>query len=202
MVVLDRRRRRVDGGLSRGRRATGSIGCMAGSTSTRAALDAQLLRRAAVTLEIAASGLLDPATSVLLASAAHEARAGSGDDADREVVESRLDRRAAGRVRRPRRGRNAGSRADRPRPARRTRGGHQQGAVGSPVLQRRGDRDVGDSPAPAGALATAGGSRRARRRFSRWTTARRRMSRSLSLSRTQLRGRPKRSGARRGGDVD
>ena len=57
---------------------------------TRAALDAQLLRRAAVTLEIAASGLLDPATSVLLASAAHEARAASGDDADREVVESRL----------------------------------------------------------------------------------------------------------------
>lgn len=58
--------------------------------ATRAALDAQLLRRAAVTLEIAASGLLDPATSVLLASAGHEARAASGDDADREVVESRL----------------------------------------------------------------------------------------------------------------
>jgi hypothetical protein len=58
--------------------------------ATRAALDAQLVRRAAVTLEIAASGLLDPATSVLLASAAHEARAGSGDDADREVVESTL----------------------------------------------------------------------------------------------------------------
>jgi hypothetical protein len=58
--------------------------------AARAALDAQLLRRAAVTLEIAASGLLDPATSVLLASAAHEARAGVGDDADREVVESTL----------------------------------------------------------------------------------------------------------------
>jgi hypothetical protein len=58
--------------------------------ATRAALDAQLLRRAAVTLEIAASGLLDPATSVLLASAGHEARAASGDEADREVVESRL----------------------------------------------------------------------------------------------------------------
>ena len=58
--------------------------------ATRAALDAQLLRRAAVTLEIAASGMLDPATSVLLASAAHEARAASGEDADREVVESRL----------------------------------------------------------------------------------------------------------------
>jgi hypothetical protein len=58
--------------------------------ATRAALDAQLLRRAAVTLEIAASGMLDPATSVLLASAAHEARAASGESADREVVESRL----------------------------------------------------------------------------------------------------------------
>jgi hypothetical protein len=58
--------------------------------ATRAALDAQLLRRAAVTLEIAASGMLDPATSVLLASAGHEARAATGADADREVVESRL----------------------------------------------------------------------------------------------------------------
>jgi hypothetical protein len=56
--------------------------------ATRAALDAQLLRRAGVTLEIAASGLLDPATSVLLASAAHESRACVG--ADREVVESAL----------------------------------------------------------------------------------------------------------------
>jgi hypothetical protein len=58
--------------------------------ATRAALDAQLLRRAAVTLEIAASGMLDPATSVLLACAGHEARAASGADGDREVVESRL----------------------------------------------------------------------------------------------------------------
>jgi len=58
--------------------------------ATRAALDAQLLRRAAVTLEIAASGMLDPATSVLLASAGHEARAATGESADREVVESQL----------------------------------------------------------------------------------------------------------------
>jgi hypothetical protein len=56
--------------------------------ATRAALDAQLVRRSAVTLEIAASGLLDPATSVLLASAAHQARADSGDA--REVDESEL----------------------------------------------------------------------------------------------------------------
>jgi len=56
--------------------------------ANRAALDAQLVRRAAVTLEIAASGLLDPATSVLLASAAHAARADAEDS--READESAL----------------------------------------------------------------------------------------------------------------
>ncbi len=56
--------------------------------AARAGLDAQLLRRSAVTLEIAASGLLDPATSVLLASAAHEARTAEPDE--REYQESRL----------------------------------------------------------------------------------------------------------------
>ena len=42
----------------------------------RAALDATLLRRASVALELATSGLLDPATSLLLATAAHGARQG------------------------------------------------------------------------------------------------------------------------------
>jgi hypothetical protein len=42
-------------------------------TSTLA-LDAQLLRRSSVSLELAASQLLDPASSMLLADAAHEAR--------------------------------------------------------------------------------------------------------------------------------
>jgi hypothetical protein len=56
--------------------------------AARAGLDAQLLRRSAVTLEIAASGLLDPASSVLLASAAHEAR--TADPDEREYQESRL----------------------------------------------------------------------------------------------------------------
>jgi hypothetical protein len=41
----------------------------------RAALDAALVRRSAVALELAAGGLLDPATSLLIASAAHDARA-------------------------------------------------------------------------------------------------------------------------------
>ena len=54
----------------------------------RAALDAQLLRRASVALELATSSLLDPATSVLLAGAAHDARAAGTDD--REPVESDL----------------------------------------------------------------------------------------------------------------
>ncbi len=56
--------------------------------ATRAALDAQLVRRSAVTIEVAASALLDPASSLLLASAAHEARASSG--AAREAAESAL----------------------------------------------------------------------------------------------------------------
>ena len=48
----------------------------------RAALDATLLRRSSVSLELATSGLLDPATSLLLAAAVHGTRspgpAGSG----------------------------------------------------------------------------------------------------------------------------
>ncbi len=44
----------------------------------RAALDATLLRRASVALELATSGLLDPATSLLLASAVHATRPGPG----------------------------------------------------------------------------------------------------------------------------
>src|SRR5258707_3146827 len=57
--------------------------------AARAALDAALLRRSSVALELASSGLLDPATSVLLAGAAHDARL--ADDA-RELPESDLTR--------------------------------------------------------------------------------------------------------------
>jgi hypothetical protein len=42
--------------------------------AARFALDAALIRRSSVALELASSGLLDPATSVLLAGAAHDAR--------------------------------------------------------------------------------------------------------------------------------
>ena len=57
----------------------------------RSALDAQLVRRASVALQIAGSGRLDPATSLLLADAAHEAREVDGtDQPSREMAESNL----------------------------------------------------------------------------------------------------------------
>ena len=57
--------------------------------TARFALDAALLRRSSVALELAASGLLDPATSVLLAGAAHDARSAQSG---RELAESDLTR--------------------------------------------------------------------------------------------------------------
>lgn len=58
--------------------------------TARAALDAALVRRAAVALEMAASRLLDPATSLVVATAAHEAR--TADAEGREFAESDLSR--------------------------------------------------------------------------------------------------------------
>jgi hypothetical protein len=56
-----------------------------------AALDAQLVRRSAAAAELAHAGLLDPASSLLLADAAHEAQiAAQEDPGRREVVESEL----------------------------------------------------------------------------------------------------------------
>src|SRR5580692_105871 len=55
----------------------------------RAALDVTLLRRGAVALELATSGLLDPATSLLLAEAVHGTR---GGDRPRDLAESDLTR--------------------------------------------------------------------------------------------------------------
>lgn len=54
----------------------------------REALDAALMRRRAVVLELAGSRLLDPATSLVLAAAAHEARMAGPED--REHAESDL----------------------------------------------------------------------------------------------------------------
>jgi hypothetical protein len=55
----------------------------------RAALDATLLRRSSVALELATSGLLDPATSLLLAAAVDGTR---GSDRPRDLAESDLTR--------------------------------------------------------------------------------------------------------------
>ncbi|MEV6652194.1 hypothetical protein [Streptomyces sp. NPDC051219] len=56
--------------------------------ASRAALDAQLLRRASVTQELATSGVLDPAASIVLYQAAHAAR--QAEEEEREVAESEL----------------------------------------------------------------------------------------------------------------
>ncbi|MFC4533433.1 hypothetical protein [Sphaerisporangium dianthi] len=58
--------------------------------TARAALDAALISRAAVCLELAASHVLDPATSLVLAAATHEARAAGPEE--REHAESDLSR--------------------------------------------------------------------------------------------------------------
>jgi hypothetical protein len=58
--------------------------------AARVALDAQLVRRASVTLELAQSGVLDPASSLLLATAAREAW--DAQDEERESAESALTR--------------------------------------------------------------------------------------------------------------
>lgn len=56
--------------------------------AARAALDAQLLRRASVAQELATSGVLDPAASIVLYQTAHAAR--QAEDEQREVAESEL----------------------------------------------------------------------------------------------------------------
>lgn len=58
--------------------------------AARVALDAQLLRRSAAVLELARSALLDPASTLLLATAAREAQL--IDEDGREAVESALTR--------------------------------------------------------------------------------------------------------------
>jgi hypothetical protein len=57
--------------------------------TARAALDAALVRRSSVALELASSGLLDPAASLLIAELAHDARSARKD---RELAESDLTR--------------------------------------------------------------------------------------------------------------
>ena len=61
----------------------------------RAALDATLLRRSSVALELATSGLLDPATSLLLAVAVHGTRPGATRPRDLAVSDLTRALRAA-----------------------------------------------------------------------------------------------------------
>ncbi|MDH6227901.1 hypothetical protein M2169_004871 [Streptomyces sp. MJP52] len=56
--------------------------------AARAALDAQLLRRASVAQELATAGVLDPAASIVLYEAAHGAR--QAEEEHREIAESEL----------------------------------------------------------------------------------------------------------------
>ena len=58
--------------------------------AARVALDAQLLRRSTAVLELARSGLLDPATALILASGARAAEIAAEDE--REAAESALTR--------------------------------------------------------------------------------------------------------------
>jgi hypothetical protein len=58
--------------------------------SSRAALEAELARRAALVAELAGTGILDPASSLLLLDAAHRARTAPPDE--REQRESALTR--------------------------------------------------------------------------------------------------------------
>jgi hypothetical protein len=53
-------------------------------------LDAQLLRRTGAVLDVSASGLLDPATSLVLADAALAAREADGSPLERSQIESNL----------------------------------------------------------------------------------------------------------------
>ena len=66
--------------------------------TARAVLDAALVRRSSVALELAACGLLDPATSLLLAGAAHDARAAGEPN---ELAESDLSRALRQPLRQP-----------------------------------------------------------------------------------------------------
>lgn len=56
--------------------------------AAKATLDATLLRRASIAQELATAGVLDPAASIVLYQAAHEARQAEEDQ--REVAESEL----------------------------------------------------------------------------------------------------------------
>src|SRR5260370_41974436 len=101
--------------------------------AARASVDAALARRSAVALELAASGLLDPATSLLIAGAAHDARAAGEPDERAESDLTRALRAALGQPGFPAdlAARSGGGEAP---PG--LGGAHPQGVRGPQVLQR------------------------------------------------------------------
>ena len=124
--------------------------------AARAALDAALVRRSSVALELASSGLLDPATSLLLAGAAHDARSAHSGQ---ELPESDLTRALRAVFGQP------GFRASLSGPGWRRGAAHRAGGRGAPglpgpqVLQRRGRGHPG-RPAPSAGPAAAAGRER------------------------------------------
>ena len=118
------------------------------------ALDVTLLRRGSVALELATSGLLDPATSLLLAAAVHEARNGEGP---RDLAESDLTRALRAAFSQPDfRSSLSGIEGADELLAEVEAASHQV-LPGPQVLQRPGGGDPGGQAPPAGAHAAAGG---------------------------------------------
>ncbi len=120
--------------------------------TARAGLDAALVRRAAVALELAASRQLDPATSLLLAAAAHEARIADADN--REFAESDLSRALRAVIDQPDFRGTLAAREDGDGAAGRPRRRRAQGRVRAQLLQQCGDGDPygaaqAASPSPA-----------------------------------------------------
>ena len=152
-----------------------------------AALDAQLVRRASVSLDLAASRLLDPAASILLDDAAHTAREAAADSARprRDQSDAGAARRLRGSEGEPR----AQGAARRGRAAGRAGLLVPPGAAGAALLQRRRARHVGPAAAAAGALVPARRARAVPATPSRWTTR----NRSVCV------GWPPRSGPRGAG---
>jgi hypothetical protein len=119
----------------------------------RAALDAALVRRSSVALELAACGLLDPATSLLLAGAAHDARAAGEPN---ELAESDLTRALRAVLSQPDFRSCMDGQGSVDRLLDELESASHQVFPGPQVLQRRGRRDTGRRWPLAGPGARAG----------------------------------------------
>ena len=146
--------------------------------AARDALDAQLVRRTAAAAGAGPAGLLDPATSVLLAEEAHEARrrrpTGAREQAESELSPARCTRPCADADVRE----QLTSSATRPGAAGRAGARRAGRSSWPPVLQQRGGRDPRARRRRLVRCAPAGRAPRRVRGRSRWTTARRRPRRA------------------------